>query len=178
MRIIILCLCGRSSLELIQILMCSLTVITVKDALLLKYVSVDNQNYLFMPLKGISLLLKKHYHLIYYFCAFQRKARIKIGQCHNFRNTINRCLCPPKFHLSVLWYQFWILEWWKKRFPKFGSPKGMKKIIPAIREQELEAFIPGNGGERELLTLVFFIFSGQIFLVFNLPVLRILSYLI
>ena len=54
----------------------------------------------------------------------------------------------------------------------------MKKIIPAIREQELEAFIPGNGGERELLTLVFFIFSGPIFLVSNLPVLRILSYLI
>ena len=93
MRIIILCLSGRTSTELIQILMCSLTVITVKDALLLKYVSADNPNHLFMPLKGISLLLK-HYLLIYYFCASQRKARTKIGPCHIFRHAMDRSLCP------------------------------------------------------------------------------------
>ena len=39
---------------------------------------------------------------------------------------------------------------WKKAFPKFGNGKGMKKSIPIIRERELEAFILGNGREREL----------------------------
>ena len=38
----------------------------------------------------------------------------------------------------------------KKAFPKFGNGKGMKKSIPIIRERELEAFILGNGREREL----------------------------
>ena len=37
----------------------------------------------------------------------------------------------------------------KKPFPKFGNGKGMKKSIPIIRERELEAFILGNGRERE-----------------------------
>ena len=42
----------------------------------------------------------------------------------------------------------------KKTFPKFGNGKGMKKSIPIIRERESEAFILGNGREREfLLTL-------------------------
>ena len=36
----------------------------------------------------------------------------------------------------------------KKTFPKFGNRKGMKKSIPIIREAS-EAFILGNGGERE-----------------------------
>ena len=35
----------------------------------------------------------------------------------------------------------------KKAFPKFGNGKGMKKSIPIIRESE--AFILGNGRERE-----------------------------
>ena len=34
----------------------------------------------------------------------------------------------------------------KKTFPKFGNGKGMKK---SIRERESEAFILGNGQERE-----------------------------
>ena len=38
---------------------------------------------------------------------------------------------------------------WKKAFPKFGNGKGMKKSIPIIRERESEAFILGNGRERE-----------------------------
>ena len=37
----------------------------------------------------------------------------------------------------------------KKAFPKFGNRKGMKKSIPIIREWESEAFILGNGRERE-----------------------------
>ena len=37
----------------------------------------------------------------------------------------------------------------KKTFPKFGNGKGMKKSIPIIWEWELEAFILGNGRERE-----------------------------
>ena len=37
----------------------------------------------------------------------------------------------------------------KKTFPKFGNGKGMKKSIPIIRERESEAFILGNGWERE-----------------------------
>ena len=37
----------------------------------------------------------------------------------------------------------------KKTFPEFGNKKGMKKSIPIIRERESEAFILGNGGERE-----------------------------
>ena len=37
----------------------------------------------------------------------------------------------------------------KKTFPKFGNGKGMKKSIPIIRERESEAFILGNGRERE-----------------------------
>ena len=37
----------------------------------------------------------------------------------------------------------------KKSFPKFGNGKGMKKSIPIIRERESEAFILGNGRERE-----------------------------
>ena len=37
----------------------------------------------------------------------------------------------------------------KKTFPKFGNGKGMKKSIPIIRERESEAFILGNGPERE-----------------------------
>jgi len=37
----------------------------------------------------------------------------------------------------------------KKAFPKFGNGKGMKKSIPIIRERESEAFILGNGQERE-----------------------------
>ena len=39
----------------------------------------------------------------------------------------------------------------KKAFPKFGNGKGMKKSIPIIRERESEAFILGNGREREFL---------------------------
>ena len=35
----------------------------------------------------------------------------------------------------------------QKAFPKFG--KGVKKSIPIIRERESDAFILGNGGERE-----------------------------
>ena len=35
----------------------------------------------------------------------------------------------------------------KKQFPKFG--KGMKNPIPLIRELESDAFILGNGQERE-----------------------------
>ena len=37
----------------------------------------------------------------------------------------------------------------KKAFPKFGNTRGMTKSIPTIREQESEAFILGNGWERE-----------------------------
>ena len=37
----------------------------------------------------------------------------------------------------------------KKAFPKFGNGKGIKKSIPIIRERESEAFILGNGRERE-----------------------------
>ena len=37
----------------------------------------------------------------------------------------------------------------KKSFPKFGNWKGMKKSIPIIREWESDAFILGNGRERE-----------------------------
>ena len=37
----------------------------------------------------------------------------------------------------------------KKAFPKFGNTRGMTKSIPIIREQESEAFILGNGWERE-----------------------------
>ena len=44
-----------------------------------------------------------------------------------------------------------IREWEgnKKTFPKFGKGMGMKKSIPIIREWESEAFILGNGRERE-----------------------------
>ena len=38
----------------------------------------------------------------------------------------------------------------KKTFPKFGNGKGMKKSISIIRERESEAFVLGNGREREL----------------------------
>ena len=37
----------------------------------------------------------------------------------------------------------------KKAFLKFGNTRGMTKSIPTIREQESEAFILGNGWERE-----------------------------
>ena len=37
----------------------------------------------------------------------------------------------------------------KKAFPKLGNGKGMKKSIPIIREWESEAFILGDGRERE-----------------------------
>ena len=37
----------------------------------------------------------------------------------------------------------------KKTFPKFEYRKGMKKSIPIIWERESEAFIFGNGRERE-----------------------------
>ena len=37
----------------------------------------------------------------------------------------------------------------KKAFPKFGNEKGMKKSIPIIQERESEAYILGNGRERE-----------------------------
>ena len=37
----------------------------------------------------------------------------------------------------------------KKIFPKSGKWKGMEKSIPIIRERESEAFILGNGQERE-----------------------------
>ena len=37
----------------------------------------------------------------------------------------------------------------KKTFPNFEKRKGMKKSIPIIRERESEAFILGNGRERE-----------------------------
>ena len=37
----------------------------------------------------------------------------------------------------------------KNPFPQFGNGKGMKKSIPTIRERESEAFILGNGRERE-----------------------------
>ena len=37
----------------------------------------------------------------------------------------------------------------KDPFPQFGKGKGMKKPIPIIRERESEAFILGNGRERE-----------------------------
>ena len=39
----------------------------------------------------------------------------------------------------------------KKAFPKFGNGKGMKKSISINRERESEAFILGNGREREFL---------------------------
>ena len=38
---------------------------------------------------------------------------------------------------------------WKNPFPQFRNRKGMKKSIPIIREWESEAFILGNGRERE-----------------------------
>ena len=38
---------------------------------------------------------------------------------------------------------------WKNLFPRYGNGKGMKKSIPIIRERESEAFILGNGRERE-----------------------------
>jgi len=38
---------------------------------------------------------------------------------------------------------------WKNWFPKFGNGKGMKKSIPIIWEWESEAYILGNGRERE-----------------------------
>ena len=37
----------------------------------------------------------------------------------------------------------------KKAFPKFGKRKGLKKSVPIIRERESEAFILGNGRDRE-----------------------------
>ena len=37
----------------------------------------------------------------------------------------------------------------KKTFPKIENTKGLKKSIPIIRERESEAFILGNGRERE-----------------------------
>ena len=39
----------------------------------------------------------------------------------------------------------------KNSFPQFGNGKGMKKKIPIIRDRESEAFILGNGREREFL---------------------------
>ena len=39
----------------------------------------------------------------------------------------------------------------KKAFPEFGNRKGMKKNTPMIQEWESEAFILGNGREREFL---------------------------
>ena len=37
----------------------------------------------------------------------------------------------------------------KQTFLKFGNGKGMKNSIPIIRERKREAFILGNGRERE-----------------------------
>ena len=37
----------------------------------------------------------------------------------------------------------------KNTFPKLGNGKGMKKSICIIQERESEAFILGNGRERE-----------------------------
>ena len=37
----------------------------------------------------------------------------------------------------------------KKKFPKFGIGKGMKKSNPTFREQESGAINPGNTQERE-----------------------------
>ena len=52
----------------------------------------------------------------------------------------------------------------KKKIPKIWQPEGYKNIIPAIREQDLEALIPGNEQEGEvLLTPVFSHFSAQCF---------------
>ena len=39
----------------------------------------------------------------------------------------------------------------KKAFPEFGNRKGMKKNTPMIQEWESEAFILGNGSERDVL---------------------------
>ena len=39
----------------------------------------------------------------------------------------------------------------KKTIRDFGNGKELKKSIPIIRERELEAFILGNGWEREAL---------------------------
>ena len=39
----------------------------------------------------------------------------------------------------------------KKTFLKIGNGKGMKKSTPIIWERESEAFILGNGREREFL---------------------------
>ena len=57
----------------------------------------------------------------------------------------------------------------KKAFPKLGNGKGMKKSIPIIREWESEAFILGNGREREFpltpaLQQIFIIFSFSLVL--------------
>ena len=37
----------------------------------------------------------------------------------------------------------------KKKFPKFGIGKGMKKSNPTFRERESGAIIPRNSRERE-----------------------------
>ena len=37
----------------------------------------------------------------------------------------------------------------KKSISQVRDGKGMKKYIPIIRERESEAFIPGNGRERD-----------------------------
>ena len=57
----------------------------------------------------------------------------------------------------------------KNPFPQFGNRKGMKKSIPIIREWESEAFILGNGREREFpltpaLQQIFIIFSFSLVL--------------
>ena len=56
----------------------------------------------------------------------------------------------------------------KKPFLKFGIGKGMKKSIPIIREWELEAFILGNGREREFpLTPDFTLIAKKICLLYE-----------
>ena len=42
----------------------------------------------------------------------------------------------------------WEREGIKNPCPEFGNGKGMK-LIPKVREQESEAFIPGNDRERK-----------------------------
>ena len=57
----------------------------------------------------------------------------------------------------------------KKAFPKFGNGKGMKKSIPIIRERESEAFILGNGREREFpLTPVLILIVAENNIVFEI----------
>ena len=168
MRITKFCLLGRSSIELIQILMCSLTVITVKDVLLLKYVSEDNQNYLFMLLKGISLLLK-HYHLL--FLRFSKKGKNQHRAMPNFQTHNKQVSLPPA--IPSVGPLVSILDFGKKK--KDSQNLAIQRQFGNKNQRLSFLGIDGNGN---FCSPSFFSFSGPIFLASKVPVLRILSYLI